>query len=42
MPGKTRKRMWISLVHVWLTDKHVISLQSDRGSSYQAYISCSE
>ena len=31
--------MSISLVHTLVNDKHVISLQNDRGSSYQAYIS---
>ena len=39
MPEKDTKRMWNSSVHIWLHDKHVISLENDRGSSYQAYIS---
>ncbi len=31
--------MWSFSVRLLVNDKHVISLQNDRGSSYQAYIS---
>ncbi len=34
-----KKKMSISFGTTLVNDKHVISLQNDRGSSYQAYIS---
>ena len=38
MPEKTQKNVEFFGTYM-VNDKHVISLQNDRGSSYQAYIS---